>query len=115
MDRESGWRNGDPLGRCLVADSGTRVQSQDDIRRCPRANLLDWPITLSELEPYYEKAETKLGVTRTGDRPGLPGCNNYKVFEAGAKAIGYKEVHTGRMAINSVEDDARCLRGGKFH
>src|SRR5271154_3291221 len=26
------------------------------------ANLLDWPITLKDLEPYYEKAENKMGV-----------------------------------------------------
>ena len=32
-----------------------------------------------------------MGVTRTGGRPGLPGNNNYKVFEAGAKKLGYKE------------------------
>ena len=35
------------------------------------ASLLDWPIGLSELEPYYDKAEKKLGVTRTN---GIPGC-----------------------------------------
>lgn len=73
------------------------------------ANLLDWPITLADLEPYYTKAEDKLGVTRTGGRPGLPGCNNYKVFEKGAKALGYKEVHTGRMAINSTDYDDRIM------
>lgn len=73
------------------------------------ANLLDWPITLADLEPYYTKAEDKLGVTRTGGRPGLPGCNNYKVFEKGAKAIGYKEVHTGRMAVNSTDYDGRSM------
>ncbi|WP_299865535.1 GMC family oxidoreductase [uncultured Hoeflea sp.] len=86
------------------------------------ANLLDWPIDLAEMEPWYEKAETKLGVTRTGDREGLPGCNNYKVFEAGAKKLGYSEVHTGRMAINSVEYDGRsacqqtgfCFQGCKW-
>jgi len=65
------------------------------------ANLLDWPITLAELEPYYVKAEDKMGVTRTNGIPGLPGNNNFKVFEAGAKKVGYKEVSTGRMAINS--------------
>ena len=27
------------------------------------ANLLDWPITLQDLEPYYDLAEKKLGVT----------------------------------------------------
>ena len=73
----------------------------------PGANLLDWPITLADLEPYYAKAEDKMRVTRTGDRPGLPGSNNFKVFEAGADKLGYKEVHTGRMAINSVPGDGR--------
>ena len=71
------------------------------------ANLLDWPIDAAEMDPYYEKAENKLGVTRTGGREGLPGNNNFKVFEAGAKALGYKEVHTGRMAINSAAGDER--------
>ncbi|MFO1048446.1 MAG: GMC family oxidoreductase [Geminicoccaceae bacterium] len=65
------------------------------------ANLLDWPITLAELEPYYAKAEDKMGVTRTNGIPGLPGNNNFKVFYTGAKRLGYKEVHTGHMAINS--------------
>lgn len=86
------------------------------------ANLLDWPIDGAEMAPWYEKAETKLGVTRTGDRPGLPGNNNYKVLEKGAKALGYKEVHTGRMAINSVDYDDRlacqqtgfCFQGCKW-
>ena len=65
------------------------------------ANLLDWPLTLAELEPYYAKAEDKMGVTRTNGIPGLPGNNNFKVFYTGAKRLGYQEVHTGHMAINS--------------
>jgi choline dehydrogenase-like flavoprotein len=65
------------------------------------ANLLDWPLTLQELEPYYARAEDKMGVTRTNGIPGLPGNNNFKVMYTGAKRLGYKEVHTGRMAINS--------------
>lgn len=78
------------------------------------ANLLDWPITLAEMEPYYDLAEKKLGVTRTNGIPGLPPSNNYKVFEAGAKKLGYSQVHTGRMAINSQEYDDRisCQQSG---
>lgn len=78
------------------------------------AALLDWPITLAELEPYYDKAEDKMGVTRTHDIPGLPGNNNYKVMEAGARKLGYKQVHTGRMAINSQPRDGRpgCMQLG---
>ena len=37
------------------------------------ANLLDWPIGLSDLEPYYDKAEDRLGVTRTNGIPGAAG------------------------------------------
>ena len=71
------------------------------------ANLLDWPITLAEMEPWYAKAEDKMGVTRTNDIAGLPGNNNFKVMEAGAKKLGYKTVHTGNMAINSEPRDGR--------
>ena len=67
----------------------------------PGTNLLDWPITRAELDPWYDKAEDKMGVTRTNGIPGLPGNNNFKVMEAGARKLGYKEVSTGRMAINS--------------
>ncbi len=78
------------------------------------ANLLDWPITLAELEPWYAKAEDRMGVTRTNGIPGLPGNNNFKVFEAGAKKIGYNEVSTGRMAINSQprHDRGSCQQIG---
>ena len=86
------------------------------------ANLLDWPIEAAEMAPWYDKAEAKMGVTRTGDRPGLPGTNNFKVLEAGATKLGYKEVNTGHMAINSVDYDDRvacqqtgfCFQGCKW-
>jgi choline dehydrogenase-like flavoprotein len=86
------------------------------------ANLLDWPIDGAEMAPWYDKAEKKLGVTQTNGMPALPGCNNYKVFEAGAKVVGYEQVHTGRMAINSEENDGRmacqqtgfCFQGCKW-
>ncbi|MBB2971862.1 GMC family oxidoreductase [Mesorhizobium sp. RMAD-H1] len=86
------------------------------------ANLLDWPLMLAELEPYYTKAEDKMGVTRTNGIEGLPGNNNFKVFKAGADKLGYKECHTGRMAINSAERDGRmgcqqtgfCFQGCKW-
>ena len=86
------------------------------------ANLLDWPIDGPTMAPYYDKAEEKMGVTRTGDRPGLPGNNNYKVLEKGALAVGYKTVHTGNMAIQSRDDGERtacqqtgfCFQGCKW-
>lgn len=78
------------------------------------ATLLDWPLTLDELAPYYSRAEDKMGVTRTHGIPGLPGNNNFKVMHAGAVKLGYKEVHTGKMAINSRPRDGRgaCLQVG---
>ncbi len=86
------------------------------------ANLLDWPITLADLEPYYAKAEARMGVTRTNDIPGLPGNNNFKVLKAGADKLGYKKCHSGRMAVNSQPRDGRnacqqigfCLQGCKM-
>jgi len=80
----------------------------------PGANLLDWPIDAIEMDPWYAKAEDRMGVTRTNGIPGLPGNNNFKVLEAGAKKLGYNEVHTGRMAINSEPRDDRsgCMQIG---
>ena len=92
----------------------------------PGANLLDWPVDLKEMEPWYAKAEDRMGVTRTNDIPGLPGNNNFQVMKRGADKLGYKECHTGRMAINSEPRDGRgscqqigfcfqgCKSGGKW-
>src|SRR5882724_6721132 len=85
------------------------------------ANLLDWPITLAEMKPYYDKAENKMGVTGTHGIPRLPGNNNFKVLAAGAKKLGYKDFHSGNMAINSQPRDGRgscqqigfCFQGCK--
>ena len=71
------------------------------------ASLLDWPIDGAEMARYYDLAEEKIGVAGTGNRPRLPGNNNYKVFGYGAKVLGYKKVHTGNMGINSIERDGR--------
>src|SRR5262245_19899416 len=73
----------------------------------PGANLLDWTITLQELVPFYTRAEDKLGVTGTHNIPRLPGNNNFKVMAAGAKRMGYSQVHTGNMAINAEARDGR--------
>jgi choline dehydrogenase-like flavoprotein len=88
----------------------------------PGANLLDWPLTLADLEPYYAKAEDRMGVTNTHGIAPLPGNNNFKVLKAGADALGYTNCHTGNMAINSTERDGRaacqqtgfCFQGCKW-
>ena len=73
------------------------------------------------MEPYYDRAEDKMGVTGTHGIPRLPGNNNFRVLAAGAKKLGYKEFHTGNMAINSQPRDGRggcqqigfCFQGCK--
>ena len=76
------------------------------------ANLLDWPITLDEMNPYYARAEFKMGTTGTNGIPRLPGNNNYKVLAAGAKKMGYKHFHTGicRSTRSRVMAVARANR-----
>jgi len=76
--------------------------------------LLDWPLDPDEMTPYYERAESKMGVTRTHGWPGLPGNNNFKVMYAGATKLGYKACSTGHMAINSIARDGRthCMQRG---
>ena len=70
--------------------------------------------TLAEMEPWYAKAEDKMDTTGTNGIPRLPGNNNYKVLEAGAKKLGYKEVYAGNMSINSEPRNGRgsCLQIG---
>jgi len=77
-------------------------------------SLVDWPIDYSELAPYYDLAENRLGVTGTNGIERLPGHNNYKVIEAGAKNLGYQQITTNNLAINSAPRDGRpgCLQLG---
>lgn len=76
--------------------------------------LIDWPLTLEELEPYYELAEAKMGVSGTNGLPPLAENSHFKVLKAGARRIGYRDVTTSRIAINSVPYDGRpaCLQIG---
>ena len=71
------------------------------------ASLLDWPVTLKEMEPFYSRAEDAIGSTHRGGRPALPANNNYKVFAEGAKRVGYKFYATGPYGTNAVPYDGR--------
>ena len=71
------------------------------------ASLLDWPITLQDMEPYYTRAEDAIGSTHRGGRPALPANNNYKVFAEGAKRVGYKFYATGPYGTNAEPYDGR--------
>lgn len=71
------------------------------------ANLLDWPITLADLAPYYDAAEKAIGSTHRHGRPALPANNNYKVFANGAEKVGYKYYATGPYGTNATPYDGR--------
>ncbi len=83
------------------------------------ADIADWPLTLSDLEPFYDRAEDKMGVTGTNGIPRHPPTNNYKVMAAGARRIGYTQVRMNNTAINSRPRDGRnacdqigfCMQG----
>lgn len=70
-------------------------------------DLVNWPISYNDLEPYYDKAEFRMGVAGTHGWPYHPGSNNFKVMEAGARRLGYREVDMGHLAINSVPQGGR--------
>ena len=70
-------------------------------------SLIDWPVTYAELAPYYDRAESKMGVSGTHGIPPSAETNNYKVLKAGARLVGYKKVSSARMAINPVARDGR--------
>ena len=73
----------------------------------PGANLVDWPLSLEEISPFYDKAEEKMGVSGTHGIPRLPENNNYKVMAAGARRVGYSQIDTNNLAINTEPRDGR--------
>ena len=66
----------------------------------PGANLVDWPITYEELEPYYTKVDWEIGVSgepgwgdpprsRPYPMPPLPVKSSGVLFERAARKLGY--------------------------
>jgi choline dehydrogenase-like flavoprotein len=94
-------------GGCSLRFQQHEFRAKDVYGDIAGTSLLNWPLTLSELEPYYDKAEDKMGVTGTHGIPLLDADNNQIVMAAGAKKVGYKEYSTGNMAINSRPRDGR--------
>ena len=80
----------------------------------PGASLIDWPIEYSELEHYYGLAERRMNVTRRHGNPGMPASGHFKVMYHGARRIGYRQVHTGYLAINTRAANGRgsCIQQG---
>lgn len=88
----------------------------------PGANLVDWPISYDDLEPYYEKVEYELGVS--GDEnpfgaprrkplplPPVPDNTEAAVLYPAARRLGWKPFHTP-LAILSQPYRGRpaCVR-----
>jgi choline dehydrogenase-like flavoprotein len=92
---------------CTYRLTDTEMRARTIYGAIPGADLIDWPITLAELEPYYTLAERKLGVSRTNSLPALPANNNFKVMYWGAKRAGLEKISTGSHAINAIPYDGR--------
>jgi choline dehydrogenase-like flavoprotein len=123
MDERMGWhdqRQGAGVWLCKTVGGTTMRWSG----LCPRFNaeefrarstygqlddttLIDWPLGLEELTPYYALAEAKMGVSGTSGLPPSSETNNFKVLKEGARRLGYRKVTSSRIAINPVVYDRR--------
>jgi len=116
------------VGGCSIhwVGNSPRIQAHEFNARStygdiPGAKLLDWPISFDEIEPYYVRAEDKLGVATTHGLPPMRPTNMSKLLAAACKRVGYKRFHTGRVAINQTPRDGRnacdeigfCMQGCK--
>jgi hypothetical protein len=100
VDLQSRWWNDGALDGLLAAGPGAEFRAKDVYGDIAGASFLNWPLTLAELDPYYNKAEDKTGVTGTHGIPLLDANNNQIVMAEGAKKVGYKECSTGnRLSI----------------
>src|SRR3984885_7359076 len=109
-------------GACALRFQEHEFKTRTRYGAIPGANLLDWPIDLNELAPYYDRAEMRMGVTGTHGISRLPASAHGKVLFAGAKKLGYTKYWTTNMAINPVPRDGRagcqqtgfCVQGCTF-
>ncbi len=130
MNQRMGWndrRLGPPVWLCKTVGGTTmrwsamaprfqehEFRAKTTYGHLQDTTLIDWPLTLAELAPYYDKAEFNMGVSGTHDIPPSFETSNYKVLRTGGRKIGYKEITTTRTAINPVARDGRpgCLQIG---
>lgn len=123
MDQRMGWhdeRIGLPVWLCKTVGGTTmrwsavapRFQEHELAALSTYGELddtttIDWPVPYAELEHYYDKADDKMGVSGTHDTPPSAENNNYKLLKAGARRVGYEEITSSRIAINSVPRKGR--------
>ncbi|WP_321777466.1 GMC family oxidoreductase [Sulfurimonas sp.] len=66
------------------------------------ANVVDWPISYEELEPYYEKVKEVVGVSGDGMRLDSLEVNGAtKWFDKSCKELGYKSFATPRAILSA--------------
>jgi choline dehydrogenase-like flavoprotein len=123
MDQKMGWhdrRLGAPTWLCKTVGGTTmrwsavtprfrdfEFRARSTYGAVDGTNLIDWPLDLDEVLPYYIKAEAKMGISGTHGTPPSFETSNYKVLEAGGRRVGYREITSERSAINSVVRDGR--------
>jgi len=65
------------------------------------ANVVDWPISLKDLQPYYEKVKKVVGVSGDGMRyKDLEVNDATKWFDRSCKELGYKSFATPRAILS---------------
>lgn len=73
------------------------VELYDNHDGMDAVNALDWPISLAEVEPHYERTEAKIGLTGTNGIPQLPANNNYKSSPTARRASATSAFTPGAM------------------
>ena len=87
----------------------------------PGADLADWPLSFEDIEPYYVRAEDRMGVATTHGLAPMRPTNMTKILFHAARTRGYTDYHSGRVAINQLPRDGRnacdeigfCMSGCK--
>src|SRR5271169_6625614 len=101
-------------------------RERSKVGEIPGANLVDWPITYNDLEPYYTKVEWEVGVSglagaspfdpprsKPYPMPPLPVKGSGVIFERAARKLGYHPF-PAPMAILSQPRPGRstCINCG---
>ncbi|PHQ65825.1 MAG: oxidoreductase [Sulfurimonas sp.] len=107
----SGWNfwNGSMVGGSSNLMSGYfhKMQKNDfklksAYGEIEEANVVDWPISLDDLDPYYEKVKRVVGVSGDGmEYRALEVNGATKWFDKSCKELGYKSFNTPRAILST--------------
>lgn len=79
------------------------------------ANVADWPISLEELEPYYEKVKKVVGVSGEGMKYKALEVNGAtKWFDKACRELGYKSFATPRAILSAPALDRNSCSYSNF-